>query len=422
MTKRILATLIVLSLIGFAGYRIWQAHEAKKVADAKAGSKKGGPGSSVVSVAVAKAKSGQVREEILITGSLKPKEQVDVTSKITGRVQRVYVNVGDFVKRGELIAELEDLELQQQVRRAEATQAVVKATFEQRQAELTNAKADLERARQLMNDGLISRQEFEAKQTGYRVVQAQVQLTQAQGEQALAELNELKIRLEQLKVHAPINGQVAQRYVDVGALVTPQTPVARIVNLSTMVTMANVPEREVAKLRVGNRAIVRVDAFGDHEFSGFVARVSPVLDAATRTALVEVEIPNPANDLKAEMFARVTLDLGTMRDAVLIPRQALIYRGQQPGVFILEGDRPRFREIEPGIVQGVEVEVRANLSPGTTIVTRGATMLTEGVRVQIVESAEAKDSTEHNGTPSKRASPRFRRQQAGSPPLTALGR
>lgn len=422
MIKRLIATIVVLSLIGLAGYRIWQAHEAKKVADAKAGSKKGGAGSGVVSVSVAKAQSGQVREEILITGSLKPKEQVDVTSKITGRVQRVYVNVGDVVKRGDLIAELEDLELQQQVRRAEATQAVVKATLEQREAELTNAKADLERARQLMDDGLISRQEFEAKQTGYRVVQAQVQLTQAQGEQALAELNELKIRLEQLKVNAPINGQVAQRYVDVGALVSPQTPIARIVNLSTMVTMANVPEREVAKLRVGNRAIVRVDAFGDREFSGFVARISPVLDAATRSALVEVEIPNPANDLKAEMFARVTLDLGTMRDAVLIPRQALVYRGQQPGVFVLEGDRPRFREVEPGVIQGANVEVRANLSPGTTIVTRGATMLSEGIRVQVVEATEAKDTTEQNGTPSKPGTRRSPPEQAASSALTALGR
>lgn len=421
MLKRILVVVLMVGLFGFGGYRVWQARQAKEAAETKGAGKKGGAGAAgrVVSVGVAQARTGQVREEIVITGSLKPKEQVDVTTKITGRVEAIRVNIGDFVRRGDLIAELEDLELQQQVRRAEATQSVVRATLEQRNAEMTNAKADLERARQLMEDGLISRQEYESKQTGFRVVQAQVQLTQAQGEQALAEFNELKIRLEQLKIYAPINGQIAQRYVDVGALVSPQSPVVRVVNLSTMVTMANVPEREIAKLRVGNRATVRVDAFGDDVFSGFVARVSPVLDAATRSALVEVEIPNRNNALKAEMFARLTLDLATMRDAVLIPRQALVYRGQQSGVFVLDGDRPRFREVEPGVSQGQDVEVTAHLSPGTTVVTQGVTMLSDGMRVQVVGGAEAK---EKNGASDKPESRRFPREQADSSTASAVGR
>jgi RND family efflux transporter MFP subunit len=421
MLKRILVVVLMVGLFGFGGYRVWQARQAKEAAETKGAGKKGGAGAAgrVVSVGVAQARTGQVREEIVITGSLKPKEQVDVTTKITGRVEAIRVNIGDFVRRGDLIAELEDLELQQQVRRAEATQSVVRATLEQRNAEMTNAKADLERARQLMEDGLISRQEYESKQTGFRVVQAQVQLTQAQGEQALAEFNELKIRLEQLKIYAPINGQIAQRYVDVGALVSPQSPVVRVVNLSTMVTMANVPEREIAKLRVGNRATVRVDAFGDDVFSGFVARVSPVLDAATRSALVEVEIPNRNNALKAEMFARLTLDLATMRDAVLIPRQALVYRGQQSGVFVLDGDRPRFREVEPGVSQGQDVEVTAHLSPGTTVVTQGVTLLSDGMRVQVVGAAEAK---EKNGASDKPESRRFPREQADSSMASAVGR
>jgi RND family efflux transporter MFP subunit len=208
--------------------------------------------------------------------------------------------------------------------------------------------------------------------------------------QAQAELNELKIRLGQSQVFAPMSGVVAKRYVDVGALVNPSNPIINIVNLSTMVTMASVPEREVGKLRVGNTAIVQVDAFGPQQFTGRVARISPVLDPATRTAQIEVEIPNPTGGLKAEMFARVTLDLASQRQAVLIPREALVYRGQQPGVYVMQNQRPVFRTIETGISRGNDVEVLANLEAGTTIVTRGATMLTEGDQVQVASPGEGR--------------------------------
>jgi RND family efflux transporter MFP subunit len=212
-------------------------------------------------------------------------------------------------------------------------------------------------------------------------------LANAQVQQAQAELKELQIRLEQSKIHSPMNAHVARRYVDVGALVNPSTPIVSLVNLSVMVTAANVPEREVSKLRPGNQAKVQVDAFRDRVFEGRVARISPVLDAATRSALVEVEIPNPDWGLKAEMFARVMLDLASTRPAVLIPREALVYRGTQPGVYIVQSNRPVFRNIETGLTEGDQVEVLANLEPGTSIVTRGATMLTEGDQIRVAGAA-----------------------------------
>jgi RND family efflux transporter MFP subunit len=334
-------------------------------------------------VSLAKAQTGLLRERLLLTGSLKPKEQVDVTPKATGRVEKLSLHIGDPVKVGDLITELEDDELQQQVNRAEAALAVAHASRAQREAELSNAKAELGRAQQLLKDGLISPQDFETRRTSYEVVQAQVRLSQAQGEQANAELKELKIRLSQTKIYAPINGHIAQRYVDVGALVSPTTPIVRVVNLATLVTAANVPEREIGKLRVGNRAVVGVDAFADRSFEGHVARIGPVLDAATRSAAIEIEISNPAGLLKAEMFARVELDLASTRQSTLIPREALVYRGQQPGVYLLEKDRPVFRPVETGLTQGDQVEVLGNLEPGTVIVGRGASMIREADRIEV---------------------------------------
>jgi RND family efflux transporter MFP subunit len=377
---------LLAGLAAIVGVRTWQAVEIQGKASStpRAGSR--GGGTRVVSVVLAQAQAGLVRDEIEITGSLKPKEQVDVSSQVTGRIARLTVLIGDAVKRGQVIAELEDEELKQQVRRGEAASNVVKAMLAQRRAELSNARIDLDRTKKLLDASLISRQDFDTKQTSFRVVESQLALAEAQGEQAAAELSELKIRLQQMRIEAPMGGYVAQRFVDVGAIVSPSTPIVKVVNLSTLVTVANVPERAISRLRVGNRADVRVDAFGDQVFNGRVARVSPVLDAATRTAAVEVEIPNAGGTLKAEMFARVKLDLGTNREAVLIPRESLVYRGQQPGVFVYESQRPLFRTVETGVTLGNQVEVLANLTAGTTIIGRGASMLSEGDQIRVIQA------------------------------------
>lgn len=377
--KRSVAILIGAGLVFFAGWRVYEIKQEQAGSGPK---KKNGAGGRVVSVDLTESKTGRVREELLLTGALKPKETVDVTPQATGRLEETYFRVGDRIQTGALIAELDDDELQQQVNRAEASIGVAAASLSQRQAEYRNAQASLSRSEDLFKDGLISPQEFEQQKTSVAVFEAQMHLAVAQKTQAEAELRELKIRLAQTKIYAPMAGAVAQRYVDVGALVNPNTPVIQIVNLSTMITRGNVPERNIGRLRVGNEAIVTVDAIPDQPFEGRVARISPVLDAATRSALIEIDIPNPDRTLKAEMFARIRLDLGSMREATLIPRDGLVYRGTQPGVFVVEGDRPVFRAIETGLSRDDQVEVLANLEPGTTIVGRGATMIREGDRVR----------------------------------------
>jgi HlyD family secretion protein len=401
--KRSLAIVIGAGLVFVAGWRVYEIKQEQANPNAK---KKKGAGARVVSVDLTESKTGQVREELLLTGALKPKETVNVTPQATGRLQKLYFRVGDVVQAGALIAELDDDELQQQVHRAEAAIGVTAASLTQREAEYQNALATLKRSEDLFKDGLISPQEFEQQKTSVAVFQAQTNLAKAQKTQAEAELRELRIRLAQSKTYAPMAGVVAQRYVDVGALVNPNTPVIQVVNLSTMVTQGNVPERNIGKLRVGNVAIVTVDAIPDEPFTGRVARISPVLDAATRSALIEIDIPNTGRVLKAEMFARIVLDLGSTREATLIPRDGLVYRGQQPGVYVVEGDRPVFRPIETGMTREDQVEVLANLPSGTQIVGRGATMIREGDRIRAAgagESAGREQGTRAGGSESRRS-------------------
>jgi RND family efflux transporter MFP subunit len=183
-----------------------------------------------------------------------------------------------------------------------------------------------------------------------------------------------------------------------------------------MVTRGNVPERNVGRLRIGNEATVRVDAIPDRAFTGRVARIAPVLDAATRSALIEIDILNSGGGLKAEMFARIELDLGMSRDAILIPRASLVYRGEQSGVYTVEGDRPTFVAIETGLTRDDQVEVLGNLDAGVKIVGRGATMLREGDRIRSGGAGAPGKSAKTDGT-----APGKKKKSAANQPVAAGG-
>jgi RND family efflux transporter MFP subunit len=134
---------------------------------------------------------------------------------------------------------------------------------------------------------------------------------------------------------------------------------------------------------VGNPARVTVDAIAEGEFRGEVVRISPLLDPQTRTGEVEIQIANPDNVLKAQMFARAMLDLPSVRTALLVPRQGIVYRGDRAGVYLVADDTARFQPVETGLTQGDDVEVISGLVDGQIIVTEGSNLLRDGDPIQI---------------------------------------
>ncbi len=366
---------------GILAFRLYQ--ELGSATDAGAGPRgKGGPRAQAVEVVIPEL--ADITERISLVGSLRAKHRVEVTPKFSGRVLAIAVDRGDAVREGQVIARLEDDELRQQVRSAEASLQVARASQAQREAELKSVKVALDRYDGLRRDGVISSQQLEQAQTGVEVSEAQANLAKAQVAQAEAQLEELRIRLGQTDILSPLTGVVAQRYVHPGALVSINTPIVLVLDLARLVTVINVPERDIDKVQVGNPARIFVDAIGGEEFEGQVVRISPLLDSQTRTAQVEIELPNPTGRLMAEMFARVDLNLTTERQALLIPRDALTYRSNRPGVFVVESEVVRFQSIETGLTEGDRIEVLSGLSEKETVVTRGANLLKNGDSVQVI--------------------------------------
>jgi RND family efflux transporter MFP subunit len=393
--KHLFIILPLLALASLVGYKVFQAVRAKSELQQTAGGGgqpgggggRGGPGGGGAGraqvVQTGAVSTGKVSEKVELTGSLKPKEQVDVNPKMQGRIVRITVDVGQAVSRGALLAEIEDDEIKQQIERSKASIAVADASIAQREAELRNAKAELDRKQQLVEAGLLSRIEIDSLETRHRVAQSQLELARAQRRQSEAEQRELNIRQSQTRILAPIGGIVAMRHVDLGAMAGASTPIVTIVSVSPMVIDAKASEHDIARIRRGAAVNLTIDSLPGQKFSGRVMRISPLLDPQTRNGQVEIEIPNRNGALKGEMFARIELDLGSQREATLLSRDALVYRGEQPGVYMIESDVARFRPVETGLTQEDKVEVLNGLKIGEVVITHGSNLLKDGDRVRV---------------------------------------
>jgi HlyD family secretion protein len=335
-----------------------------------------------MTVELAAVKRGDVSQQIQVVGNLIGAQTVAATPKVSGRLESVAVRLGDRVERGQQIAKIEDREMQEQLKQAEASHAVAQATIRQRDADLKLAEVNRDRNRNLYERQLISRQTYDDTEARYQAAEAQVDLAQAQLLAARSRLDELKINLSNTTITSPVNGFVASRELDPGAWVTPNSAFLSLVDISTVRLVTNVVERDLRRIQVGLAADVEVDAYPGKKFSGRVSHMAPILDPATRTAQIEIEINNPGGQLKPGMYAKVNFTVDKRENTLVVPASAVVDVAGKRGVFLpAEGNLATFRPIEPGVTTSELVEIMAGLAEGDRIITTGAGALREGDRI-----------------------------------------
>ena len=366
-------------------------------------------------VEFATVKRAPVAEQIMVVGNLIGAATVQVVPRVNGRLATVNVQLGDSVRRGQTVAKVEDMEIQEQVRQAEAAFKVAQATIRQRDADLKLARTNKERSESLYKRQLLPQQTYDDTVARLEAAQAQNDLANAQFEQAKARLEELKITLQNTIIASPVDGFVGKRFSDPGAFVGPNSPVVSVVDIRTVRMVANLVEKDVKRVHVGTVAAVEVDAFPGEKFSGRVSRVAPVFDPATRTAEMEIEIPNGTYRLKPGMYSRVQLTVDSRENALTVPRNALVEIDGRSGVFIANagggGNAARgqgqggatgtqgqgqpgagqgqgapamtakFLPVQTGIRDGDHIEITSGLQDGARVITTGAGALKDGDRI-----------------------------------------
>lgn len=341
----------------------------------------GGRGSTFrppMTVELASAGRADLAEHIMVVGNLIGATTVEVVPKTSGRLDAIQVRLGDRVKRGQVIAKVEDRELSEQVKQAEASFEVAGASVRQREADLKFANTNLQRSQNLFGRQLLPKSTLDDAEARSEASAAQLDLARAQFAQAKARLDELRISLSNTIVVSPVDGFVGRRNLDPGAFVSANTPIVSVVDIHFVRLVAGLVEKDLRRIATGMPADVEVDAFPGEIFTATIARVAPILDPATRTAQIEVEVPNPVFRLKPGMYARVQLTVDRRAAALVVPRNAVVDLEGKRGVFMADDNKARFMPVQIGLQDDQHAEIREGLHEGDKVITTGAGALRDG--------------------------------------------
>jgi len=355
----------------------------------RVGSNKSGGDLRPVPVEVAPVQRGSIKLQRTFSGELEALAEFVVAPKVSGRVERVIVNIADTVKRGQVVAELDNDEYVQAVAQARADLEVARAKLSEADSALENANREFKRTESLLKRGIASDSEFDAARQNHLAKQAQLKVAAAQVTKAESSLETAIIRLGYTQVTAGWTGGndqrvVAERYVDEGQTVAANAPLLLIVELNPIVGVVFVSERDYARLNPGQLVSLTTDAFPDEQFTGHIDRIAPVFRKSTRQARIEMTIDNPLHRLKPGMFISATVVLAEVPEATIIPEQALTLRDDRSGVFIVaeNGQSVIWREVKVGIRDGERVQVEGQGLTGR-VVTLGQQLVNDGSPITI---------------------------------------
>jgi RND family efflux transporter MFP subunit len=388
---------IILVLVAAAGGSAWYYTYATSNSDSPTGAdgagrggRGAGRGGGLLTVDTAPVTRADLIEYITVVGNLIGEATVDVSPRASGRIEAVFVKLGDRVAKGQPVAKMDDRDLREQVAQIEANLDVNTATLTQRESDLQVAKSTLDRLQATYDLGIASKQQLEDAQARHNSALAAVTVSKAQISQTRSRVDELKLNLSLTTILSPVDGFVGQRNLDPGAFAGTSTPILSVVDISTVRLVANLVEKDFRRIRPGVEATVEVDAFPGEQFAGQVSRVAPIFDPATRTAAMEIEVPNPGFRLKPGMFARIRL-LAERRNSVLaVPRNAIVDVEGKRGVFLIEEQIAHFVSVQTGLSDEERVEILSGVGEGQPVVTTGALALRDGDRVMLAAPARGR--------------------------------
>jgi len=413
--KQISYLLIAIALLAVA---IFAVSCGGSKANARSGASPS-PTPSPIEVATAAAIQRQLPRYFEATGSLAADVQTDVQPQTAGKIVAVGVDLGSYVRRGQMIARIEDadykIRLDQAVAQLENAKAAVRQAEEkiglkpgqnfdpESVAEVRAAKANYElaeknlrRAEKLIESGDVSRSFYDQQKSqrdalketyqsalaqarqNYAAVQvARTNIANAQSQVDLARRN-----LAYTVIGSPLDGFVADRPVDVGEYVTTATKVATIVRTNPLRMKIDIPEQSIPEVKVGESVSLTTSAWPDRSFNGRIARVSPSVTASSRTLTVEAEIENGSSTLKPGQFATVRILLPRSEPAVLVPARAVHTESGVSRVFVIKSGHAEQRLVQLGQSEGDLIEIKSGVSADEQVATSNVEQLSDGVTVR----------------------------------------
>lgn len=350
---------VVLALLGIISYRIYDNVSANKERAIK-GSQ--GRGAAVETGLVTRR---DITPTLTFSANLEPLWNADISPKVDGRVDKLYVDEGDIVTAGMVIGVLDTNELAAQVMQAEGNLLSNQASLEQ-------AELDLSRAQALSAQGAVSAQSLDTARTKRDLAIGQVR--SAEGNVVL-----LQARLDNANIIAPRSGIVLKRYIQAGSYAKAGSQIVSIADVSSLLGKATLGESQLSEIAVGLQVKIIVNALQDKEFIGTITRISPAATLPARTFTAEITIPNASGVLKPGLFSKIVIPGTVHKNALVVPESALVMREDQKTVYVVTNEnKVQQRVLKLGYVGEGWAEILAGLNDGERIVIAGQNKLKDG--------------------------------------------
>ena len=380
----------------------------------------------IIPVRTALVEKGEVNSFLKVTGVVEANETVRVTSEIMGQAKEVKVKDGEEVNKGDILIALGDEQIKIQVAQAQATLDSVQASYDKiksgarpqeiKQAESALLQAKLNRdsveenylrMEKLFFEKAISEQQYEQAKNQYEIADVQYQSAQesyelviegaaeediksveAQVRQTKSALDMTKYQLKNTQITAPISGKVTSITVSSGEMVSPSVPLLSIIDVSRIFVKLGISEKDISKIKEGQKVSLEIDAFPEGKFQGEVVSKGVAVDQISKTLEVKIEILQPEVDIPVGVFARGDILVKTNQDALIIPSNALTRKKDGIYVYVIEEGIARQKEVVLGIIQDERVEILEGLSEEEEIVVLGNQELEDGLKVDVLDKEE----------------------------------
>jgi macrolide-specific efflux system membrane fusion protein len=341
---------------------------------------------------------GSIEQTVLASGVLEANSLVSVGAEVSGRIEAVHVALGQDVKKGDLIAELDSLDQENALKTAQAVLAGIQAQKRSQEATLVKAQAALDRNTQLSANSLVSQTDLETAQAAVDSAAAQIDQLDAQIAQSELSVESAELNLARTKIVAPSGGTIVALLVEVGQTVSASQTIPTIVkiaDLDTMVIKAEISEADVVRVQAGQRVYFTILGEPDVQIDATLREVEPAptsisSDTASTDSAVYYnglfDVPNPDHKLRISMTAQVTIVLAEVEDALTLPSGLVTRKDPQGNVVVPVFDPATEqvvpRRIEVGLNNNVMAEIRSGLEEGEQVVSGAATLRPSGQQGQ----------------------------------------
>jgi len=344
-------------------------------------------------VSTVRVVSGASSGMLTLPGSIQAFDQTPIYARANGYVKARYVDIGDHVRKGQLLAIIEDPQTDQELRQAQATVVQLKAALAQAQANEHLADVTNQRWVQLQQEGVVSKQDADTQFANYGAQAAAVNAANANIAAGEANVHSLQEQQSFERVTAPFDGVILARSIDTGSLIssgsaTSVTQMFAIGEAGKVRVFTNVPQADSAAMTSGQKATVAIRELPGSNYTGTVNRTSDAIDPGTRTLLVEVDLDNKDGRILPGMYATVQFSIADAAPPVMLPENALIMRSAGPQAAVLDSNNiAHFHNLVLGRDTGTSVEVLSGLQPGDVVITSAGDRVVDGAQVKPVTTA-----------------------------------